>query len=424
MNRFIVILFTCIIYNAIQAQPTISLYECRSKAETAFAFKGANEIYSTQMSENLKKLKTNYLPTLGINAQLIWQSEVIELPIKLPGLVIPAMPNDKEQITLDVAQLIYDGGLTSKQSKLEKNSFEINKQSLVVKTYRYKEQVNDVFFLTLLMQEQSELFKALHEELNKRLKSVEAAVSLGAMLPNNADRLKVEILKVKQQMQEIEANRIAGIALLSHLTDSVFALNSVLQNPNSALVEFTGLNAPELELFNLSSSKLDLMRQLSYVPNLPKARAWGQAGYGRPGLNMLSPDFDSWLMVGVAVNIPIFDWNKSKRDRNIIATNKSLVEMEKAAFEDAQKASEIRLSAEIKRLESQLQNDAEIIALCEKITKSAAARLENGTISATEYVTELNIETQARISLKIRTVQLNKAKIALLNLMGKLDVAK
>ena len=59
-----------------------------------------------------------------------------------------------------------------------------------------------------------------------------------------------------------------------------------------------------------------------------------------------------------------------------------------------------------------------IIALKDKVMLRISSQLQNGTITATDYLTELNSRTQAVINLKTHEVQLIQAKVNFLTAKG------
>ena len=54
--------------------------------------------------------------------------------------------------------------------------------------------------------------------------------------------------------------------------------------------------------------------------------------------------------------------------------------------------------------------DEEIIALRKNITSTSETQLDNGTITATDYLIELNAEAQAHLNKQQHIIQLAKAK--------------
>ena len=52
-----------------------------------------------------------------------------------------------------------------------------------------------------------------------------------------------------------------------------------------------------------------------------------------------------------------------------------------------------------------LESDAKLVELRQKITRTSASKLENGTITSTEYLTHVNAEDQARKNLILHDIQ-------------------
>jgi hypothetical protein len=65
---------------------------------------------------------------------------------------------------------------------------------------------------------------------------------------------------------------------------------------------------------------------------------------------------------------------------------------------------------EIEKYEELMLKDAEIIDLREKVLETTTSQLQNGAITSSEYITELNNLYEARIERKLHEVQLSLAK--------------
>ncbi len=68
-----------------------------------------------------------------------------------------------------------------------------------------------------------------------------------------------------------------------------------------------------------------------------------------------------------------------------------------------------------------LITDDEIITLQTSLKKTAAAQFENGTLSANDYLNELNAETMSKLNKKLHEIQLSMAKLNYQFAMGKLE---
>ena len=67
--------------------------------------------------------------------------------------------------------------------------------------------------------------------------------------------------------------------------------------------------------------------------------------------------------------------------------------------------------AEIRKIEEMISRDLQIIELREKISKSTSSQLDNGVITSTEYLTELNAESKSKLYLQAHKIQMVKAKL-------------
>ncbi|MEI7485617.1 MAG: hypothetical protein WCK13_12980, partial [Ignavibacteriota bacterium] len=65
-----------------------------------------------------------------------------------------------------------------------------------------------------------------------------------------------------------------------------------------------------------------------------------------------------------------------------------------------------------------IRKDEELISLREKIVATTYSQLQNGTITSTVYLTELNNKTQSQLMLESHKVQLLQAKINYLTTKG------
>ncbi|HSL86217.1 MAG TPA: hypothetical protein VK861_04735, partial [Bacteroidales bacterium] len=75
--------------------------------------------------------------------------------------------------------------------------------------------------------------------------------------------------------------------------------------------------------------------------------------------------------------------------------------------------------AEIRSLTSLLESDTDLIGLRKRITASAESKYENGTITATELLSEMNSERQALLNHEIHKISLALAKAEYMNISGK-----
>ena len=152
--------------------------------------------------------------------------------------------------------------------------------------------------------------------------------------------------------------------------------------------------------------------------SIPKLSAFGQAGYGRPGLNILDNTFQPYYMVGLNLTWNPINWNSNNNEIQIYDVNKKIIDKQKETFDKNLHVSLEKYKSDILKFESLLSKDEEIISLREKIVSSTASQLQNGSITSTTYLTELNNKSQALLTQRTHNIQLIQSKINFLTTKG------
>ena len=88
------------------------------------------------------------------------------------------------------------------------------------------------------------------------------------------------------------------------------------------------------------------------------------------------------------------------------------------AFTRQLNASLDRISERISSIRENMERDKKAITLREKIVRESTSQLNNGVITATQYVTELIRATQARLSLYLNRVRLSQAQTEYVTTLG------
>ncbi len=370
-----------------------------------------------QLQESV--LSDNYLPQVSAGGQVSWQSDVTSLPITIPNVVIPSLDKDSYRLNLDINQLIWDGGVTKKQKELERAGLLVNLQSVEAENYRLREIVNQVYFNILLIRENEKLLKLNMSEILSRLGRARAGVFNGTVLPSNADVLDAEIIKIEQSLTELAHNRAAAVYRLGEITGQTFnpGLELVLPAFDSLPLVNTRLR-PEFHLLELQQDKLAVQQNMTGLKVMPRVSAFGTLGYGKPGLNMLSNQFDAWAMAGARFSWTLWNWNQHKKEYQIIGIQKDVIETQKENHERNQRILLNNLNQEILKTENLIAADHRIVKLRETIAKSAGAQLDQGIITSSEFLTEQNARTQANLNMSLHYIQLQYAKLNYITAIG------
>jgi outer membrane protein TolC len=368
----------------------------------------------------LKNQNTNYLPQLYLNGQASYQSAVTEIPIHIPGITIPEPYKDNYKITLDINQSIYDGGYTKKQKEIDKANLNTDKQNIEVDLYKIKERINQLYFSILLYQENEKILVLSQSEMKSKLSKIESGVRNGISIESNANVLKSEILKIDQQLIEIQYLKNSYLEMIGEYINKKLPTNTILPLPIIPSSSGFDLQRQELKLFDFQKEKIAASKSLISSKTMPKLNAFAQLGYGRPGLNMFLNDFDKFYIVGAKLSWNIWNWNSTKNEKGLLDIQSQIIDNQKEIFIKNLKINYYKDLAEIQKYDEILKKDAEIIDLKTKIKETASLQLENGVILATDYVTEVNAEAQAKLNQQFHSIQKESAKINYLYNLGKL----
>jgi outer membrane protein TolC len=175
-----------------------------------------------------------------------------------------------------------------------------------------------------------------------------------------------------------------------------------------------------IEVFDLRREQLEASLRVTNSKRMPKAFGFATLGYGNPpGNNFFRDEFAPYYILGAGVKWNIFDWNKAKNEKQIIGLQQGIVDSRKNDLADNLNRLLEAKNSEIASLNSLIQTDNELISLRKRITASAESQYENGTITATELLNEINAEKLALINYEIHKINLAMAQVEYMNICGK-----
>ncbi|TAJ13189.1 TolC family protein [Marinilabiliaceae bacterium JC017] len=394
-----------------------SLDECLQLAREHYPLTEGLHVMQSSTDLKLKNLRTAWYPQMDLGGQISWQNDVPHLDSPSPGFEVPQAPKDQYKAYVDVRQIIYDGGITRSKRELEAVAGETDQLNLEVEIYGIRSRVIDTYYLLLLLDEQEKQTNLSIENLTHRLKEVNVRVENGVMLESEADVFRVEILKLKQQLIGIEEARLGGQEIMAEFTGAPLA-GVVKPEMLVVLLNDSLIQRPEISLFRSQLNQLEAARKVSGKTRMPNLSGFGQVGYGNPGFNMLLDSFEPFYMVGVRLNWRICDWNKTSREKKIYDHQKQLVNQREDAFSQNVRMASSNLEARVRKLDKIVASDEEIVTLRKRITKASVSKLENGVITASDYISDLNQQYLAALSMEIHKLELSKAYAEYKNLLG------
>lgn len=374
---------------------TLTLEESYQLAKQNYPVIQRHDLIAKTKQYNIENASKGWLPQINVIAQATYQNEVTELPIKLPNMVIEPLSKDQYKVYADVQQTIYDGGMISNQKKMAEINAEIEHQKTEVESDKLEERINQIYFGVLQTDEQLQQIELTKADIQNALKKAEAQLKNGVILRSNVDVLKAQLLNLDQKQIELQTVRKSFLDMLSVFINKPLDENTELQNPEKILLTDTN-NRPELKLFDLQKQALETQKSILNSKNLPKLGAFFQGGYGKPGFNMLKNEFDAFYIGGIRLNIPITGFYTKKNDLALIELQQNEVDIQKENFLFNQQFQTLQNNNELEKIQKLIDKDQELILLRESIKKASLAQLENGVITTSDYLRELNELDRAR----------------------------
>lgn len=409
-----------------QGNKFLTLRECYDRAEKASAIAGEKDSYSAIWQLKDKNLTKGWLPTLDASGTFIYNSEVVDLGSSLVSVPIPGiadairpMPHEQYKLALEINQVIWDGGAIRGARDLEKADLLVNEKQTETDLYKLRSQINMYFFNILLLDRQKELLQNYLELIGKRISSMNSAAENGLILRSDIDVMTSEKIRLEQQLGENEIRKKSLIKILSSLTGSEIDPASELVLPSAETLNNSELNRPELEVFDLRKEQLSASLKIINSKRMPKAYGFATLGYGNPpGNNFFRDEFAPYYVLGAGVRWNIFDWNKAKNERQLIGLQQGVIDSRKNDLADNLRRLLEAKNAEIESIKTLIAADSEILVLRKRITASVESQYDNGTITATDLLDEINAERMAEINAEIHKINLAMAQVEYLNICG------
>ncbi len=367
-----------------------------------------------------EQIDLSRLPQLQLNASASYQSDVVQFPLDVPGMDIPELPLFRAQTAVDGSYLLYDGGLSEAQKGLEETALNTNLQKVLVDQYPVHAQVNQAFFGLLLSHAQVRILEQGAENLQNRIRTLEAAKAGGVALQIDIDQLEVRRLELLQQIAQLKGKAVEGTQMLETLTGQSFSESTEWTLPQYADFQFDRpVERPELELFQLQKLQITAQEGLIEAARKPKINLFVQAGLGYPNpLNFFDDSLSPFALGGVGFTWTITDWKKSSVDRQLLSVQTQLVDNQQAGFLDQIEKMKSPFRDRLQTLQELVKQGEKIKILQEGILATFSNQLDQGVLTSTDYIEQLNKTTQAQLNVELYQLQMSQLKTEYLTLIG------
>lgn len=371
---------------------------------------------------DLKNAAYAWLPHLNISGKATWQSEVVEMPMDIPGMDIN-IPHDQYGLTAEFTQQIWDGGTSRSQKELAEAGAEVKKTQLETNLWSIRSRVQNVFLGIILIDKQLELNRLLRESLERSSEEVKSRMAAGVALPSDLDQVSVNILSCLQQRASLDADRKSYVKILGLLTGRDMTDVELAVPQDAVNYEDDGARdfetRPEMAFYAAQLKQNEFQRRQLNTLISPKLNLSLQGGYGRPGMNMLSGDFSGYFVAGLKLQWNIGALYTRGLDKRRVNADAQKIDLTRKSFILNSSVEAEQKNNAILKARDVLEKDSEIIGLRQRIRASGENQYREGTIKMNDYLSMLDEEYKAKANESMHEVQLMMAVYDMKNTIGK-----
>lgn len=396
----------CSHWMAGQQIQVLTLDDCLEKAKQNYPLIKQYALIEKTTEYSISNAQKGYLPKFGVSGQATHQSAVTQVPIAVPNMDIPTLSKDQYKLYGELSQSITDLFTVKKQKENIQTNSEIEMQKVEVELYKLNERINQLFFGILLVEAQIQQTELLKKDIQTGIDKTKVAIANGVALQSAADNLQAELLKAHQHTTELKATRRGYADMLALFVGEPIHENTQLDKPKRQPIINQTINRPELRLFDLQKKSFEVQKKLLNTKKLPQLGLFIQGGMGKPALNMLSPDLESYYIAGVRLNWNIANFYTHKNEKRILANNQKLVDTQKDIFLFNTNLTLKQQNADIVKMQELIETDKNIVKLRENVKNTTQNQLTYGTATTNDYLIAVNAEDQAKQNLILHEIQL------------------
>ncbi|MDW7693595.1 TolC family protein [Flammeovirgaceae bacterium SG7u.111] len=405
MRIILTLLFTGYFLISGLAFGQITLDSCQQKARANFPLIKQFALIEQSKEFSLSNANKNFLPQLDIT--LI--GGVIN---GLPSLSPPSGGEPSSYTAFNMISLVqlnqplWDGGITKASKAVIEASSNMETADLEVSLYSLEERVNNLFFGTLLIDEQIAQLEILKGTLQRNMQRVEVAVENGTAFKSDIDELKVEVINTEQRMEELNFNRSAYLNMLAAMIGEPIASDAMLARPvldNSFLNQ--GINRPELTLFQNHEALIEAQSKIDKAIMYPKVGIMGIGTFIQPGVDFGASTLNNILVGGLSVNWSLSSLYRNNNNKKLTGIKLQQVQNQRETFLFNTDLMLTQTRLELEKYQKLIAQDKELLELKSSIKKSYDVKYENGVSTMSQLLDKVNDESLAKQNLVVHELQ-------------------
>lgn len=398
--------------------PAITLDECYRMVRENYPLVKQYELTDKMSRYSFENAAMGYVPQISLAAQATYQSDVTAFPdsfndlLAIAGVDMEGLSKDQYKVQLNISQTIWDGGYSKAQREAVKAQQEVSKLTLDKDMEALKTRINQMYFGILVMESNLRTNLYMDTLMTSNMKIVESAVRNGTALQSDIDNIKVELLTLRQQRQQLENTVRTYKDMLAIMIGRKIEDSEVFEIPEVMLVDPKQNLRTELMLFDAQIREIETQKKMLNVAVMPKFALFAQGWYGKPGLNIFDDmvyNRMSWNgMAGITLQWDISGFYTRKNDMRKINLSQKSVELQRDVFKWNTDIQQTQIQKEIDRMYDLKASDDEIVRLRESVRKASESKYRNGVITVNDLLRDIINENNAMVERSRHELELLK----------------
>ena len=382
----------------------LSLNEARSMARDNYPAIRQYRMIEQSRDFTLDNVMKGWLPQVSLSAGAYGFTDILRSDQRMEQAGMD-MNNFMANASVMIKQSLYDGGQIAARKKVDWAESQVQKQQLDVSMYAINEQVDQLFFGILLLDEQLKQNALLQKDLATSEQTIRSMMTGGIANQTDLDAILVERLKVEQQKESLLASRQAYLRMLGvFVGKDLVAAAETLEKPAQGYVR-ANVNRPELKYYASQNLLLDAQRKQLNTQLRPTVGIFGMGMVHSKMSDMLN---NGMMVAGVSVSWNIGALYTRKNDIRKIEVQRQINDSQREVFLFNNRLQNEEADGAIASLKRQIEKDEEIVRLRENIRGKSDRKVELGTKSVNELVSDINAVSLARAQKAMHEIQLLK----------------
>lgn len=394
-----------------------TLDECQAAAEANYPLIKKYGLIESTSELTVDNIGKGWYPQIKASAQVTAQNHVVELPgalremIASRGADVKGLGKVQYRVGVDVSQLLYDGGRIRSQQEVARRQGDVERGQNEVALFQVRKRINDLYFGILLVDDRLVQNEATLELLRTNEKKLNSMYEKGTASLYDRNAVRAERLKAEQRRKELQVQRRSLAIVLS-----VFIGREVgeITRPQPVAIDGSAASRrPELRLADRQIALADAKERQLNASRLPTISAFASGYYGYPGYDMYHDMFSRNMTVNGMIGIRVgwdLGWLWTRRnDHRRIAVERGLAENYRETFTFNNHLEQIEYDDEMEKYKKLVADDEEILELRIQMRRAAESKLDHGIIAASDLVSDITNESDARTALSMHQIQYLKS---------------